>query len=433
MRIQLTTLARLRLAVVGVFVLACLSFLAWMLSFTGVPVPFFGTGRHYAVSVDVPTVRNLVPVADVHIAGVPVGDVAAITDTGTAGQRLHLELDPDVAPLHTGATIRVSEKSLAGQYYVDVVDGTGPALPTGTMLPPSSVLPAVDLTDILASFDVPTRAALHGVIGSLGTGTEGREREVGALVDGLSQLGRGGFDALDAVAAQSDDLSRLSTELQTVFTAADTNRGQIAQVVADANRITAATAGQRPALEAGLRRLPGVLTATRTATEDLTTLSRSLSPIASDLHQAAPALNDALRQLPDTTASLRALLPPLNATLARAPATLHRVPTLATDLHALLPPATDLLRDLNPALRYLHPYGLDTAQFFANFAAGMNHPTEDGLIYAPLQAVENPYALRPNPLRLPTGILAGENAYPAPGSLTHRDSRGPFTRLRRDN
>lgn len=433
MKISARTLARLRLTVVAGFVLGCLLFVTWMLSFTGVWVPVFSANRHYAVFADVPTIRNLVPFADVQIAGVPVGAVGEITQTSAGRERLRLDLDPRVAPLHAGAAIRVSEKSLAGQYYVDLVDGAGPALAPQSLLAPSSVRPAVDLTDIIASFDPRTRAALGGVIGSLGEATAGHEADLRALIDGLGRIGDGGADALDAIAAQSDDLSRLAGELQTVFDAADVNRGQIAQVVVDADRITSATAGQRANIEASMRRLPGVLTSTRAATAHLTEFARSLSPVAVDLRRSAPALDAALRQLPEVTGRLRALLPALDDTLRRAPPTLGRIPDLARDARDLFPPANGLLRDLDPALRYLRPYGADLAQFFSNFAAGMNHPTADGLIYAPLQATENPYALRPNPLHPPTGLLAGENAYPAPASLAHRQPQGPFTRLHRDN
>ncbi|MEJ2861563.1 MlaD family protein [Actinomycetospora flava] len=420
-----------RLAVVVAFTLAVVLVLAWMWSFTGVKVPFFTSDRAYAVSADVDTVRNLVPFADVQIAGVRVGVVERITEA-PGGRRLELRFDEEAVPLHEGASIRVSEKSLAGQYYVDVVDGTGPPLDSGTVLPPSGVRPSVDLRDVLQGLDEPTRASLGSMLRATGEGTAGRSEDIGRLVTGLTRLGDHGGDALDALAAQSQDLTRLSNELGTVFATVDTDRGRIAQVVRDANRVTAATAGQREALEASVRRLPGLLASTRTASGELSRLSGSLAPVAADLNRAAPDLGAALLELPATTRDLRGLLPSLDGVLDRAPATLDRIPATGADVRAFVGPATEMLRDLNPALRYLRPYGPEAGQFFANFAAGMDHPTADGQIYIPLQAVENPYALRPNPLQLPTGVIAGENAYPAPGSLDDRGPQGPFPRVERD-
>jgi phospholipid/cholesterol/gamma-HCH transport system substrate-binding protein len=423
-----------RLVLVVAFALACVLVLAWMWSFTGVKVPFFTSDRDYSVSADVDTVRNLVPFADVETAGVRVGVVETITPApgSPSARRLELRLDDVAVPLHEGATIRVSEKSLAGQYYVDLADGTGPALPSGTVLPPAGVRPSVDLRDVLASFDTPTRTALGSAIRSAATATAGRGPDVARLVDGLARIGDHGGDALDALSAQSADLTRLSSELDTVFSSVDTNRGQIAQVVRDANRVTAATAGQRQALESSVARLPGLLSSTHTASDDLTDLSGSLAPVAADLQRAAPDLGAALTELPATTADLRGLLPALKGTLDRAPATLDRLPDTDADVRTLVGPATELLRDLNPTLRYLRPYGPEASQFFANFAAGMDHPTEDGQIYIPLQAVENPGALQPDPLKLPPGVITGENAYPAPGSLDRRGPQGTFPHVERD-
>ncbi|NMO91482.1 MlaD family protein [Actinomycetospora sp. TBRC 11914] len=434
MKIRDSLVGHGRLALVLGFALVSLLVLAWMWSFTGVEVPFFTSDRDYAVSADVDTVRNLVPFADVETAGVRVGVVETITPApgAASARRLELRLDDVAVPLHQGASIRVSEKSLAGQYYVDLVDGTGPALPSGTVLPPAGVRPSVDLRDVLASVDTPTRGALGSVIRSAGTATAGRRQDVARLVDGLARIGDHGGDALDALSAQSADLTRLSAELDTVFSSVDTDRGQIAQVVRDANRVTAATAGQRQALQGSVERLPGLLASTRTASDDLTGLSGKLAPVASDLQRAAPDLGIALQELPVVTAELRGLLPDLKGTLDASPATLDRVPATGADVRAFVGPATDLLRDLNPALRYLRPYGPEAGQFFANFAAGMDHPTTDGQIYIPLQAVENPGALQPDPLTLPPGIITGENAYPAPGSLANRQPQGPFPHIDRD-
>jgi phospholipid/cholesterol/gamma-HCH transport system substrate-binding protein len=282
------------------------------------------------------------------------------------------------------------------------------------------VIPPVDLRDVLASLDAPTRKNLGELIRSLGTSSDGRARDISALMSGLSALGHNGSTAVDAIAAQSTDLEKLVSELGTLFTTLDTGDGQIVQLVDDVNRITAATAGQREAIEGTVERLPGLLTSTSTAAGHLTDLSGALAPVAADLRQAAPDLNAALVQLPATSRDLRGLLPSLDTTLDRAPATLNRVPAVGEQARALIPPATDMLRDLNPALRYLEPYGKDLSQVVTVFGAAFHQYGDFGDTFLHVQAVQNPYALTPNPLKLPPGLLANKNPYPEPGGLADR-------------
>lgn len=408
------------------FAALCATFLGVLVAaaggLTGVP--------SYAVTVDVDNVRNLVPYTDVQIAGVPVGRVESMEPVPGA-QRLTLRLDAG-APLHEGVRVQVSAKSLAGQYYVDVVDGSGPALPDGAALPAAAVVPPTDLRDVLAAFDEPTRAALGDLVRSLGEGAAGRSDDVSALVAGLGDLGRDGATAVDAIAAQSGDLVRLVDELGTLADTLDTGRGRIVGLVEDADRVATATAGQHVAVEDAVRALPPLLTSAERASGDLERVAGALAPVAADLRRTAPDLDAALRDLPPVTADLRALLPELDAVLDHAPATLDRLPGTGEEVRALVGPARELLRDVNPALRYARPYGPDLAQFFANFGAGIHHTDQYGQNYIALQPILNPYALRPNPFPLPPGITAQENAHPAPGSLDDRVPQGPFPRIERD-
>ncbi|WP_214370940.1 MlaD family protein [Pseudonocardia sp. H11422] len=419
MKISAARLPAFRLAMVLAFVLSCAVFFAYLWSQGGGFVAGLSQARSYHVSVDVPNVRNLAPFSDVQMAGVAVGNVKSIERTGDQ-LRLELWLDDVAVPLHDGVRVQVSEKSLVGQYYVKLVDGQGPPLPDGTVLPEAAVIPPVDLRDVLASLDAPTREDLGGLIRSLGTSTDGRARDISALMSGLADLGHNGNTAVDAIAAQSGDLELLVSELETLFTTLDTGEGQVVQLVHDANRITAATAGQREAIEGAVRQLPGVLASTSTATGHLTELSGALAPVAADLRKAAPDLDAALVELPATTRDLRGLLPSLEGTLDRAPATLDRVPVVTEQARALIPPATDLLRDLNPALRYLEPYGKDLSQVVTVFGAAFHQYGDRGNTFLHVQAVQNPYALTPNPLNLPPGLLAGSNPYPEPGGLADR-------------
>jgi phospholipid/cholesterol/gamma-HCH transport system substrate-binding protein len=414
------------------FVLACVGVAGYLYAQAGGSLPAFGRERDYTVSFDVEQVDNLVSFADVTQAGVGIGKVAALNRVGPDRVRVVLTLRPVAAPLHRGVTVQLGEKSLAGQPDVQVVDGTGPGIPDGSLLPAAAVKPPVTLGDVLASLDQPTRAALGAVIRSMSRGTDGRQHDISALAEGLADIGGNGHTALDAIAAQSTDLEQISAQLNQIFDALDAGQGQIAQLVSSADRLSAAAAGQRPALEATMRTLPGVLDSVTAASADIVTVSDAVHPVAADLRRAAPDLNHALNQLPAASHQLRALLPDLHAILGDAPATLHRIPGFGTGAREVFGPTTSLLRDLNPMLGYLEPYGRDIGQFMSNDAAGINHYGDDGSAFIYMRPVFSATTIRPDPLAVPGSVIS-TNPYPRPGRLADlRPFSGRYTRLPRD-
>ncbi|MCQ4080813.1 MlaD family protein [Streptomyces sp. RB6PN25] len=414
-----------KMLVLGVFSVLALVYLGYLFAKAGVSGPF--AGASYKVSFTTPDVNNLIPMGDVDMAGVRVGTVDSISHTNGM-DKVVLNLDSGVAPLHQGATVRVGVKSLVGESYVAVNDGSGKVLATGSALPASAVKPAVQLSDVVRSLDPKTRTALGSLIRSLGTGTDGTKESVSQTMTGLGDIGTQGFTALDAISAQSKDLTTLAQQTTTILSALDEGEGQIGDLVKSAQQLTAATSGQQKNLSATVRSLPGVLSSTQTATQKLTTLSQSLAPVASDLNDAAPSLNTALQQLPQTTNDLRGLLPDLNGTLTEAPATLDRVPTLASDVNAVIPQLETTLSNLNPMLGYLEPYGPELGAFFSNFGAMMKYTDEAGIHYFRLEPdLGNEQIVKGVPIKLPN-ILVNDNPYPAPGQSDAATGRS-FTKL----
>lgn len=427
-----------RLVTVLAFIGACAVFLGYIWTQAGGSLPGAPAESGYRATVTMGDVGNLVEFSDVQVAGVNVGKVERI-DQVPGGARLRLSLPGLGGPLHRGATVQASEKSLAGQGYLKLADGAGPPLPDGTELPATAVKPRVTLRDVLASLDPPTRQALGSSVRSLGAGTAGTSHGVSATLDGLAKLGREGHTALDAIAAQSTDLRSLTGELRTVFTALDTGQGRLAQVVGDANRLASTTAGQREAVQDTLQRLPGVLDTAQTAGGKLTGLGHDLAPVTTELKHAAPDVTAALRELPDTTSQLRSLLPSLDGTLTKAPATLERVPPASAQLQQFLPAAGEALRDLNPMLRYIKPYHRELPLPFVGIEAAMHRFAGNGDTYDYIQPNFGPYSVKGNPTPL-APMAPGQpdlfhqvNPYPKPGELTNEAPfSGPYPQIRRD-
>jgi phospholipid/cholesterol/gamma-HCH transport system substrate-binding protein len=412
------TQPRKRLLLLIVFGVACLGVIGALLDLTGMHV-----NKPYEVTVTAPDVDNLVTHGRVETAGIVVGAVET-TEVTPAGAQGVISLFPQYAPLHQGAHVRIGDRSLVEETYLDLTDGTGPALPSGSALPPSAVRTSTELGDVLHSLDQPTRAALTQLVRSGGAATLGTTEQVGQVFAGLGQLGRQGSTAIDAIAAQSDDLRTLTRDTTVILNALDTGQGQIVSLVDNADRVTAASASQRGAIEATMRRLPGVLDSAHTAADKLTDLAGALYPVAASLHTAGPQLNDAVDHLPEVSAKLRRLLPTLNDTLDKAPHTLDRVPTFGDDMRAhLIPRGRDILQDLNPMVGYLRPYGPDLAGFFANFNAILNYTDDSGNHYWRTFLPLNDASVD-TPLGLKVGALTYYNPIPKAGAGSNP---GPFT------
>ncbi|MEV5302799.1 MULTISPECIES: MlaD family protein [Amycolatopsis methanolica group] len=428
MKIPHAALPKLRLAALAAFLVVCLAIFGYLWVHSGGRVPLISkTG--YRVSLDIPEASNLVADSDVTMAGVTVGKVAELQVTGDVA-RVTLQLDSN-APLHEGATVRVREKTLVDETFLEVTDGDGAALANGAGLPAGSAEPAVELNDVLVSLDAGTRQALGSSLRSLGLATAGSRQAIEEALTGLGVLGRDGKTALDALAAQSADLQQLTGSAATLLAALDTRQGEIAELVDNANQLAAATAGNGEDLQAVVRKLPGVLDTARNATSSVSELSAALTPVADDLRAAAPDLGVALEQLPAAATRLRGILPALDEVLGKAPATLDRVPPAAADLTALIPSLQNDLLQLNPMLAYLEPYGQDIAHLFVNWGASLMTGNQNGQALR-LLPVLNRQAVTGLPLNTNVGPLNSRNPYPAPGAVDPVPFTGEYPRVQQD-
>ncbi len=381
----------------------------------------------YQVGLHMTKVSNLVNDSDVMVAGVKAGKVDKLSVDGEEAD-IVMQLD-SAFPLHQGAVVQVREKTLVNETFLEIKDGTGPALPSGARLPRDAGRPATELDDVLASLDESTRNSLASGVRSLGASTDGGKQSISQALQGLGDLGREGRTALDALAAQSKDLEQVTGSTATLLAALNTRQGQIGQLVENANLLAQSTSDNRAPVEEIMRKLPGLLDTTRKATTGLRNVSAALSPVATNLDAAAGDLSAALTELPQTSADLRGLLPSLNGVLTDAPDTLTRVPPVADDLNALIPGLRVDLSDLNPMLSYVQPYGHDIAAFFTNFGHATATGDVNGRMLRIFAAI-NEQSLKTFPINTNIGPLNKLNPYPLPGSaVSPGPANNPYPRV----
>lgn len=429
MKISHSTIPALRTTVVLGFVALCVAIFTFLWTNAGGRIPLVSQ-EGYRVTVSIPDADNLVFQSDVRIAGVGVGKIEALTIDGQQAMAT-LELDDDVAPLHEGVTVTVRNKTLIEETYLDVVDGDGPKILSGSTLPEGTSQASVQLNDVLTSLDQPTRDQLGSMLRSTGAATEGTRDEVDDLLTGLGHLGREGSDALAALSDQSKDLAQLVQNTSTVIEALDTQHGQIAQLASDADAITASTAKQKEDIARLMRTLPSFLDTTRDATGDLERLSEPLGVVARNLDDSAPDLSAALELLPGTTEDLRGLVPQLDQVLDRAPATLKKTPALVTEAQPVVGSTTTVLADVNPMLAYLKPYGKDFISQFVNVGLSLGASDPDGHILRVRTIFDANSVNLPLPLTAP-GLVY--NPYPEPGNaFDPQPFSGQYPRIAQDS
>lgn len=430
MRIPHQALGSIRVAVLVLFAALMVTVFGFFWLKAGGKIPLISQPG-YRVKVMVNDVDNLVYQSDVAIAGVHIGKVEGIDIQG-GDAYLDLRLDDKVAPLHQGATVAVRYKTLIEETYLDITDGAGPALPSGSTLPPSAAKTSVQFDDVLASLDPQTRASLSATLKSTGVATMGIHDDVGRTLEGFGSLGREGRTALTALSAQSDALAQLVGNTATLLDSLDTREGRITQLVRDSDAITQTVSANRSDLEAVMRELPPTLKTLHGATASVTRLANSLSPVANNLAAAGPDLSSALADLPGTSADLRGMLPSLNQTFDRSFNTFDRVGGFSDELRAFFPKLHTNLNDLNPVLNYLKPYGPEVSTFFTGFGQALGGTDPNGKLLRVMPVLNEK---TPNqPFNTQFGPLSKFNPYPAPGASRDPSGfQGAYPRIRTES
>lgn len=431
MKVSASSLPAWRMATLIGFVAAMAVVFTYLWVNSGGRLP--GVGPDYEVVLQSQDLQNLVENSDVMIAGVKVGSVREVSGRGENAVAV-VALDEAVVPLHEGASFALRSKTLVEETYVDITDGEGQELEDGEVLPLSANTSSVHLDEVLNELTPEARAAVGSFLRESGAATEDRADDIDVLLAGMGTLGTRGYDALDALADQQDDLVRLSRTSARVLAALDERQGQVAHLVQVAQQNMTATARQRQQVESTMRQLPGVLSSASEAAPALETLAADLGPLSRSLDAAAPGVTAVLTRLPASTRQLRASFPVLDTVLGSAPATLQKVPAFADAAEPLIPQAQQALAEVNPMLDYISPYGMDLAAFFANDSSvfGLQDATSR---FVRVFAVLNSTSMVGNPSSTTQAGGVGQNPYPAPGTAGNPEINydGDYPRVARDD
>lgn len=306
--------------------------------------------------------------AQVTIGGNVVG---SITDLRVVnGQAMvTASIDSAYAPLHAGTQARLAWRNAIGARTLDITPGSekNPVLPSGMVI--HTAAEPVQLDDVLASLDAPTRANLQAVVANLQKtlgGNEGNLNRTAATAGPLiSALG----DVLSGIGQDGPAIKTLVTELTALTTRLNTRDANTAQTLLKLRTLVSAAAGQQQQIRAALDALPGTVASGTSffskvpATVDKAVpLLADLTPTLHQLPQIAAKLNPVLTDLRPTVSALR-------PTLASARQLLGVTPGLLDSGSATLPGVTTSLGRLEPAVSFLRPYTPEVIGFLTNWTS----------------------------------------------------------------
>ncbi|MEV4418407.1 MlaD family protein [Patulibacter sp. NPDC049589] len=432
--------------VVGIvaFVAVCLSILVWLFTLAGGRAP---GSSSYEVTVNVPDGFQLVQNADVRAAGAKIGRVEDVTnDGGTA--KVRISIKEDHAPLYKDATVRLRTKTLVGENYLDLTPGNPKSgeIADGGTLPMSRAGEAVQLDEILSSVDAPTRRAMQRNLDALGDGVDGRGPDLNRIFGQLEPTVHDASRLLGLLDRQRAQVSRLVDNAGKTL-AAVSSRGAAVRELATGLKATAEAAASRDEqLAETFKKLPGTLAQTEQTTRVLGGVARRAVPVAADLRVGVESLEPVTARLRKAAIAGQELFDVLPSFSKRADPLLASLRGFADDATPLLAPVDAVLRQANPILRYMVPYGEEMGTMFANSgSATSSRDAQGNLLRVHLVEDEGTVTGLPRPLTdAVNGLIAagglshvkgrvGVNAYPKPGMRdTPRPGDGSVPKLTPD-
>jgi phospholipid/cholesterol/gamma-HCH transport system substrate-binding protein len=250
--------------------------------------------HHYTVEAVFPTANDIRPGAPVRIAGVEVGKVTRIAhaEDGAQAAIVSMRIQRKGLPLHRDATMKIRPRIfLEGNFFVDVQPGSAsaPRLHDGDRIPINQTSAPVQLDQILAVLQAPTRRDLQGVLRELSSGLDGAgARGLNRSMPYWAPAYRDSSIVTDALRGQVDhDLSRFIRHAGTTNAALDRDPRALQALIADFDT-TARTLAERDAeLSAAVAELPRTL---RAAEPALRTLNAAFPPVRRLVDDARPAV-----------------------------------------------------------------------------------------------------------------------------------------------
>jgi phospholipid/cholesterol/gamma-HCH transport system substrate-binding protein len=365
------------------FALSCVGLLLFLwLSFGGT-IPFNPQGYRFEVSF--PNAQQLSTQADVRIAGVSVGKVIQKSlDPAQNRTIATIQMNNKYAPVHKDARAILREKTLLGETYVDLTEGSpnSPAVPDGGLLPRGQVQHAVQLDEIFNAFDPTTRRAFQVWQQELATGVRGNDQTLNNVLGNLPTFAADATDILQVLDVEHGSVVRLVQGGGTVFAALGQSQTALRNLIASGETTFRTTAANNNALADTFHVFPTFLDESKATLAKLQTFSLNTDPLIKQLIPVAQDLGPTLHSLQLLSPDLKRLFVNLDPLITVSKTGLPAVREVLTGLdhigcgqNCLLPALGTFLEQLNPILSWLSLHQQLVSDFISNGATPLSSTT----------------------------------------------------------
>jgi ABC-type transporter Mla subunit MlaD len=263
-----------------------------------------------------------------------------------------IQMSNKYAPIHRDASAILREKTLLGETYVQLSPGTrdSPALPDGSTLPASHVVPAVQLDQIFNTFDPRTRAAFRSWQQELATAIEGNDQNLSNVLGNLPTFAVNLTQLLQVLDIEHSSVVQLVQNGGTTFAALNRDPAALQNLIRAGETTFSTTAANNNSLAAIFHILPTFQNEQRLTMAQLQSFSQNADPVIKGLTPVAEQLGPTLRSVNQLSPYLRHLFVQLGPLVTAAN---QGLPATESVLKGLNP--NGVLDQLGPFLEQLNP------------------------------------------------------------------------------
>jgi phospholipid/cholesterol/gamma-HCH transport system substrate-binding protein len=390
---------------------------------------------------------QLVKDNDVQIGGRRIGRVAGIKLGKDNLAEVRIQVDEPYAPLHAGTTAQIRSGSLSGvaNRFVALAPGpnSAPKIDDGQTLGINTTTSAVDLDQLFNTLDPKARKSLQQVIKGSATQYQGKGKQANEALKYFNPT-------LSTTSRLVNELDRDQQSLQDfiIYTARATTalaerRGDLSNLVSNANQATGAIGSESASLNQALKALPTTLRQANTTFVNLRSTLDDLDQLVNASKPVAPKLAPFFRQLRPLVTDARPTIADLRTLISRPGAgndlidLLKKQPRLTQVATPTFQHTIEGLRQGTPVLQFIRPYAPDLIGWFRDFGQttanydANGHFARISPIVNAFQFTENPAggtltALKPSERQV--GLQSGKIRR-CPGSSTQAaaDGSNPYT------
>ncbi|HSV39138.1 MAG TPA: MlaD family protein [Nocardioidaceae bacterium] len=347
------------------------------------------------------------------IAGQEVGRVSEVGVDGNKA-KVTVVIDDEHAPLHAGTTARITWNSVIGRRQVELVPGaeTNPELPSGKVV--ESNLERVELDDLVAALDGPTREKVQRLVQQLEVTLDGNEGNLQQTLNSAGPFVAAIGEVLKGVGQDGPAIRRLVTQLHTMTQTLSARDNELAATVQNLQSLVSAAADQQEQIRAALDEVPGTVRAGSDFFSRVPAAIDATLPLLEDLRPATAKLPSVAKNLNPVLTDLRPTVAELRPALQAARMLLGETPDLLDMANSTVPAIGDAVTSLLPAVAFLRPYTPEIIGFLSNWTSlfsAKNSAGHFGRAMVPVSAS----MLNDNPGILPPGMT--QDKAPLPGEL----------------